>query len=65
MIVQENILEKRNRLNRIDIGSDRGGLREHPDHVGIETFDDVAGQIAWSHHWIDADKWIHPKQYTP
>jgi SAM-dependent methyltransferase len=22
-----------------------------PDHVGIETFDDVAGQIAWSHHW--------------
>jgi hypothetical protein len=25
-----------------------------PDHVGIETFDDVAAQIAWSHHWIDA-----------
>jgi hypothetical protein len=23
-----------------------------PDHVGIETFDDVAGQIAWSHHWM-------------
>ena len=23
-----------------------------PDHVGIETFDDMAGQIAWSHHWI-------------
>lgn len=21
------------------------------DHVGIETFDDIAGQIAWSHHW--------------
>jgi SAM-dependent methyltransferase len=26
-----------------------------PDHVGIETFDDLAGQIAWSHHWIAAD----------
>jgi SAM-dependent methyltransferase len=25
-----------------------------PDHVGIETFDDVAGQIAWSHHWMEA-----------
>ena len=26
-----------------------------PDHVGIETFDDTVGQIAWSHHWIEAD----------
>jgi SAM-dependent methyltransferase len=25
-----------------------------PDHVGIETFDDLVGQIAWSHHWIEA-----------
>jgi SAM-dependent methyltransferase len=24
------------------------------DHVGVETFDDLVGQIAWSHHWIDA-----------
>jgi hypothetical protein len=22
------------------------------DHVGIETFDDTAEQIAWSHHWM-------------
>jgi SAM-dependent methyltransferase len=22
-----------------------------PDHVGIETFDDMVGQISWSHHW--------------
>ncbi len=22
-------------------------------HVGIETFDDLVGQIAWSHHWVD------------
>jgi SAM-dependent methyltransferase len=26
-----------------------------PDHVGIETFDDTAAQIAWSHHWIEVD----------
>jgi SAM-dependent methyltransferase len=23
------------------------------DHVGIETFDDVVSQVAWSHHWMD------------
>lgn len=26
-----------------------------PDHVGIETFDDTAAQIAWSHHWMAVD----------
>jgi SAM-dependent methyltransferase len=26
-----------------------------PGHVGIETFDDIPAQIAWSHHWIDVD----------
>jgi hypothetical protein len=25
------------------------------DHVGIETFDDVASQVAWSHHWMEVD----------
>ena len=25
-----------------------------PGHVGVETFDDVVGQVSWSHHWIDA-----------
>jgi SAM-dependent methyltransferase len=25
-----------------------------PGHVGIETFDDTVGQIAWSHHWVEA-----------
>jgi Methyltransferase domain len=25
------------------------------DHVGIETFDDLVGQIAWSHHWMLVD----------
>jgi SAM-dependent methyltransferase len=26
-----------------------------PDHVGFETFDDMVGQISWSHHWMDID----------
>ena len=26
-----------------------------PDHVGIETFDDLVGQIASSHHWMEVD----------
>ena len=25
------------------------------DHVGIETFDDLVGQIASSHHWVEID----------
>jgi len=24
-------------------------------HVGIETFDDLVGQVSWSHHWMDVD----------
>jgi SAM-dependent methyltransferase len=26
-----------------------------PGHAGIETVDDVIGQVAWSHHWFDVD----------
>jgi hypothetical protein len=29
-----------------------------PDHVGIETFDDTVAQIAWSHHRIEAGRWL-------
>ena len=25
------------------------------DHVGIETFDDLVGQVSWSHHWIHVE----------
>jgi SAM-dependent methyltransferase len=36
--------------------SERGHVfRLEPHQVGIETFDDTAAQIAWSHHWIDLD----------
>ena len=30
-------------------------FRLDTDHVGIETFDDVVGQVAWSHHWIEVN----------
>lgn len=26
-----------------------------PEHVGIETFDDLVGQVAWSHHWMEVE----------
>ena len=25
------------------------------EHVGIETFDDMVGQVSWSHHWMEVD----------
>jgi SAM-dependent methyltransferase len=36
-----------------------------PDHVGIETFDDPVGQIAWSHHWfvVDGRPYRHAAPY--
>jgi SAM-dependent methyltransferase len=27
-----------------------------PNHVGIDTFDDVLGQVSWSHHWFEVDE---------
>lgn len=42
-------------LRRVPPGEVARVFTFDPDHIGIETFDDVAGQIAWSHHWIEAD----------
>ncbi len=42
-------------LRRVPSGEVARVFTLDPDHVGIETFDDPAGQIAWSHHWIEAD----------
>ena len=42
-------------LRRVAPGETARVFTLDPDHVGIETFDDPAGQIAWSHHWIEAD----------
>ena len=39
-------------LRRVPPGEAARVFTLEPGHVGIETFDDLAGQIAWSHHWI-------------
>jgi hypothetical protein len=26
-----------------------------PDHIGIESFEDLVGQIAWSHHFVSVE----------
>jgi SAM-dependent methyltransferase len=41
-------------LRRVPVGETARVFTHDPDHVGIETFEDTAGQIAWSHHWIQA-----------
>jgi len=40
-------------LQHVPPGDTARVFRLDPDHVGIETFDDLVGQIAWSHHWIE------------
>ncbi|MFT4773381.1 MAG: SAM-dependent methyltransferase [Ilumatobacter sp.] len=42
-------------LRRIPAGEVARVFMSEPDHVGIETFDDQVGQIAWSHHWMSVD----------
>jgi SAM-dependent methyltransferase len=45
-------------LRRLPPGQAGAVFTLDPDHVGIETFDDTAAQIAWSHRWIEADGWL-------
>jgi SAM-dependent methyltransferase len=40
-------------LRRVPPGEVGRIFRLDPDHVGIETFDDLVGQVAWSHHWME------------
>jgi SAM-dependent methyltransferase len=40
-------------LRRVPLSESARVFTLNPDHVGIETFDDTAAQIAWSHHWIE------------
>ena len=42
-------------LQRVPRGERGHVFQMSRDHVGIETFDDVAEQIAWSHHWMHVD----------
>jgi SAM-dependent methyltransferase len=39
-------------LRRVPIGELGRVFTMQPDHVGIETFDDLVGQISSSHHWM-------------
>lgn len=40
------------RLQEVAPGAKGRVFTRSLDHVGIETFDDPVGQIAWSHHWM-------------
>jgi len=40
-------------LRRVPPGETARVFTFDPHHVGVETFDDLVGQVAWSHHWID------------
>lgn len=42
-------------LRRVPPGEAGRVFTMERDHVGIETFDDQVGQIAWSHHWFDIE----------
>lgn len=42
-------------LRRVPPGEVARVFALEPDHVGIETFDDLVGQVAWSHHWMTID----------
>lgn len=42
-------------LRRVPPGETARVFTFTPHHVGIETFDDTANQIAWSHHWMEVD----------
>jgi SAM-dependent methyltransferase len=42
-------------LRQISPGSMARVFTLEPEHVGIETFDDLVGQVAWSHHWWSVD----------
>lgn len=38
--------------DEVQPGGNSRVFTRQPDHVGIETYDDPVGQIAWSRHWM-------------
>ena len=42
-------------LQRVPPGETSRVFTLDDDHVGIESFEDLVGQIAWSHHWVSAE----------
>jgi hypothetical protein len=43
-------------LRRVPPGETGRVFTLDTDHLGIETFDDTAAQVAWSHHWIQVEE---------
>lgn len=42
-------------LRRLPPGEAGRVFELQPDHLGIETFDDLVGQVSWSHNWMAVD----------
>jgi SAM-dependent methyltransferase len=42
-------------LRRVPAGDVARVFTMQHDHLGVETFDDVIGQITWSHHWMQVE----------
>jgi SAM-dependent methyltransferase len=42
-------------LRKFPLGENARVFTLQPSHIGIETLDDVTGQVAWSHHWMQVD----------
>jgi len=42
-------------LRRVPTGEAGRVFILEADHVGIETFDDIVGQVSWSHHWVEVE----------
>lgn len=42
-------------LRRVPLGDVARVFTLEPDHVGIETFDDLVRQVVWSHHWVEVN----------
>lgn len=42
-------------VRRLPVGEAGRVFALEPDHVGIDTFDDMVGQVTWSHHWMTVD----------
>lgn len=57
LFVLEVIVPSLRRLPRSEIGL---VFDMSPNHLGVDTFDDVLTQETWSHHWYEVDgRWIH------
>jgi hypothetical protein len=42
-------------LRRVPPGDTARVFTLDQHHVGVETFDDLVGQVAWSHHCLEVD----------